>query len=172
MPLHPAFTTALRSTGAEVVPGGWLERAEAFLAEHSALLGWLTTGSILFLVVSLVALPWLVARLPHDYFTAEGQDRIHRERRAAPRHPVISFLLHGLRNLCGVLVALAGVAMLVLPGQGILAILIGMMLIDYPFKHRFERWLIRRPAVHKPLNWLRGKASKEAYTTPPPHRHA
>ncbi len=53
--------------------------------------------------------------------------------------------------------------MLVLPGQGILAILVGLMLIDYPFKHRFERWLIAKPAVHRPLNWLRRKVHREPF---------
>lgn len=144
-------------------PEGFGETLQSLFSEHRVLLGWLTTGSIVFLVVSIVGLPWLIARLPEDYFTADGQERIHRERRERNTHRVLAFLLHGLRNLAGVAVALAGVAMLVLPGQGILAILVGLMLIDYPFKHRFERWLIAKPAVHRPLNWLRRKVHREPF---------
>ncbi|QDV05969.1 Putative transmembrane protein (PGPGW) [Planctomycetes bacterium Poly30] len=145
------------------IASGWTERFQTYFAEHHALFGWLTTGSVVFLVVSLFGLPWLIGRLPSDYFTADGQERIHRERRERNTHRALAFLLHGIRNLVGVVVALAGVAMLVLPGQGILAILVGMMLIDYPFKHRFERWLIAKPTIHRPLNWLRRKVDREPF---------
>ena len=59
---------------------------------------------------------------------------------------------------------LAGIAMLVLPGQGVLAILIGIMLLDVPGKYRFERWLVMRPPVWRAVAWLRTKAGKDPLT--------
>jgi hypothetical protein len=58
----------------------------------------------------------------------------------------------------GILLVLAGIMMLVLPGQGILAMLIGIGLMDFPGKFRLERWFARQPAVFKSLNWIRTRA--------------
>jgi hypothetical protein len=52
--------------------------------------------------------------------------------------------------------------MLVLPGQGLITLFVGFFLIDFPGKYRFEKWLIRRKAVHRPINWLRRKSGREA----------
>jgi len=56
--------------------------------------------------------------------------------------------------------ALAGIAMLVLPGQGILAILGGIELMDFPGKYRLERWIVSRPAVLRSVNWLRRRMGR------------
>lgn len=155
----PQLTLALSSA----VAADGMTKLRGLFDEHRVLLGWLTTASIAFVVISLVALPWVIARLPADYFTVEGQQRLADERRNSPTHKWLKVLLHALRNVAGVLIALAGVAMLILPGQGIIAILVGLMLVDYPSKHRFERWLIAKPWVHKPLNWLRAKVSQPPF---------
>ncbi len=139
-------------------PADLVDRARSFLESHGELLGWLTTGSLVLLVGSALALPWLVARMPTDYFTVSGQERIHRERLERSTHPGLRLFLHGVRNVLGALIFALGVLMLVLPGQGILAMLAGLILMDYPRKHEFERWLMAKPAVHKPLNWLRRRA--------------
>jgi hypothetical protein len=55
---------------------------------------------------------------------------------------------------------LAGVAMLVLPGQGLLTLLMGFLLVDFPGKYRLERWLFARPIVRRPINWLRHRAGR------------
>jgi hypothetical protein len=59
-----------------------------------------------------------------------------------------------------------GVAMLVLPGQGILAILLGVMLGDFPGKLRLQQWILARPNVMKTLNWLRRKFKKPPLEKP------
>jgi hypothetical protein len=48
--------------------------------------------------------------------------------------------------------------MLVLPGQGVLTILLWFILMDLPGKYRFERWLVARPLVFKSINRLRHRA--------------
>ena len=47
--------------------------------------------------------------------------------------------------------------MLVLPGQGILTILIGVVMLDVPGKYRLERWFVRRRGVASTMNKLRAK---------------
>ena len=65
------------------------------------------------------------------------------------------------KNVLGAVLMIAGVAMLVLPGQGLLTMVLGFLLIDFPGKYRLERWLVARPMVHRPLNWIRRRAGRE-----------
>jgi hypothetical protein len=130
--------------------------------ENEALVWSVAAGvSIATFVGSLVAIPWLIARLPADHFVP-----VKRPRPAERRHPVLRIALLILKNLIGGLLVLAGVAMLVLPGQGLLAILMGLVLLDYPGKHRFERWLIRRRAIRRPVDWIRRRAGREPLRLP------
>jgi hypothetical protein len=50
--------------------------------------------------------------------------------------------------------------MLVLPGQGILTIITGLVFIDYPGKYKFERKLLRQKGVINSINWIRSRLSK------------
>ena len=55
----------------------------------------------------------------------------------------------------------AGMAMLVLPGQGLLTLLMGFLLLDFPGKYRLEKWLFLRRRVREGVNWLRKRAGSE-----------
>jgi len=50
--------------------------------------------------------------------------------------------------------------MLVLPGQGLLTIVTGLLLINYPGKYKLEQKLVAIPSVFRALNWIRVKANK------------
>src|SRR4029453_13617262 len=63
---------------------------------------------------------------------------------------------------------LAGGAMLLLPGEGLLTIAIGLMLLDVPGKGRIERRLVQRPVVWRALNWIRAKAHRPPLERPAP----
>ncbi len=102
-------------------------------------------------VLTLVAVPWVITRLPADYFSRE-----HREAWGAEsRHPVVVLLFALLKNLVGVVLVVLGAIMLVTPGQGLLTLLVGLLLMNFPGKYRMERWLATRPGVLRGLNWLR-----------------
>jgi UPF0716 family protein affecting phage T7 exclusion len=60
-----------------------------------------------------------------------------------------------VRNVFGSLLLVVGVLMLVLPGQGLLTILIGLTLLDFPGKRRFVRRLLMRPQVLRVINAIR-----------------
>jgi len=113
----------------------------------------LTVASAGMFAVSLVLTLWLIGRLPADYF-------MH-ERRPTPPwaklHPSIRWLALIGKNLLGAVLILAGVAMLVLPGQGLATIAFGLLIMDFPGKYRLQRWLVARPRVARGLNWLRRK---------------
>jgi hypothetical protein len=108
---------------------------------------------------SLLAIPWLIGRLPANYFTLHRRKVEERHK----QHPFVARMIFVLRNGIGTLFLLAGIAMLLLPGQGIITILIGFSFMDFPKKHVLEDTLIRRPSVLKSLNWLRRKQKKQPF---------
>lgn len=118
--------------------------------------GWLALISLGTFVASAVVLPWLLIRLPEDYFE-ETSPRAHPP---WPAHPGLYWAWRLLKNLLGAVLLLAGVVMLITPGQGILTILAGLWLMDLPGKRRWERGLIGRKRVQSSINWIRRKASR------------
>ncbi|NIV30742.1 MAG: hypothetical protein GWN58_14950, partial [Anaerolineae bacterium] len=81
------------------------------------------------------------------------------------RHPVMGLVVLVLKNLLGLVLLVAGVAMLVLPGQGLLTIVIALTLLNFPGKYHLERWVVSRPPVYRAINWIRrrrGVAELEA----------
>jgi hypothetical protein len=130
--------------------------ALVWVEAHSELVGWLIAASALMFVASVVAVPWMLVRIPYDYF---GPGRHHRLP-FADRHPVSRALLLGARNLIGLVLVLAGIAMLVLPGQGILTIIAGLVLLHFPKKHDLLRWIVSQRAVLASANWVRHRAGR------------
>ena len=126
------------------------------------LLFWAGAASLLALLCTIVAVPWLVTRLPPDYFA--------RERRFVWRElatePVLAVAVGLLKNLLGVLLLVLGLVMLVTPGQGVLTVLAGLLLMNFPGKYQLERWLVLRPGVLRGLNWLRGRQNQPPFDTP------
>ena len=78
----------------------------------------------------------------------------------------VRFPLRVLKNVLALVLVVLGIAMLVLPGQGILAILLGVMLGDFPGKLRLQQWILARPKVMKSLNWVRKKFKKPPLEKP------
>ena len=62
---------------------------------------------------------------------------------------------------------LAGIAMLVLPGQGVLTMLIGISLIDFPGKHTLEARMISQPLVLQTINKVREKFGRSPLVVAP-----
>ena len=110
------------------------------------------------LAVSGVLVSAILLRLPADHYSRSA---------SPPRVSdagIVSVFTGGLwllvRNVFGWLFIAAGVAMLVLPGQGLLSILAGLVLVDFPGKRRFERRLLASPVVRQGMNWLRRRAGR------------
>ena len=101
-----------------------------WIGDHKALVGWLATLSSVTLIGTLIAIPLLVARIPEDYFVKRRRRRVSWWK----RHPVLRVVGVISKNAVGSLFIVAGIAMLVLPGQGIITIVVGLLLIDFPGK--------------------------------------
>jgi hypothetical protein len=134
----------------------------AWMSYNEALLGWLFALSVLLFIGSLVVVPWLVTRIPADYFLRPRHlsDRWH------SRHPLVRLAFFAAKNLCGIVLVIAGIAMLVLPGQGILTILVGIVCIDFPGKFALEQRLVRERHVTRVINWIRSKANQPPLQVP------
>jgi Putative transmembrane protein (PGPGW) len=133
-----------------------------WLREHATLLWWLGLGSAVTFAGSLLMIPVLIARLPVDYFTTSRR----RPSGWGRQHPALWTSLAVLRNVVGGLVVLAGIAMLLLPGQGLLAILVGLTLIDFPGRTRLLRSLVRKRPVARALNWIRARVGRPPLEIP------
>jgi hypothetical protein len=124
---------------------------------HETAIMWIAGASLIPFIATLIAVPWLIVRIPPDYFAHGRRPR----KQWADRHPLVRGALLTGKNLLGYLLILAGIAMLVLPGQGVLTMLLGFVLVDLPGKYRFERWLVARPLVLRSINGLRRRAGRD-----------
>lgn len=79
----------------------------------------------------------------------------------AHRHPIERLLVLAARNIFAAIFIIAGIAMLILPGQGILTLIVGFLLLDFPGKYGIERWIVHRQSVLRPINWLRRRAGRK-----------
>lgn len=138
------------------------EQLSSWASNNGHLLAWLGGISALMFVATLLLIPVLVARIPVDYFST-GHQRVARTR---DQHPLLYWAGLVLRNVLGLVFIIAGIAMLVLPGQGILSILIGVSLSSFPGKYTLERKLVSLPKVLDGINWLRAKSDKPPLQTP------
>lgn len=132
------------------------------MAINSQLLTMLAVFSVVTFIGSLLAIPWIISRMPEDYFLEEKR-HIAKLRRY---HPVIYFLIRLSKNLFGVVFIIAGFAMLFLPGQGLLTMLIGLGLTDFPGKYKLERKIVRNQKIYKALNWIRKRAGAKPLLYP------
>ena len=125
---------------------------------ESLTLGRVLTGLLLFVVsmaVSLLIVGVVIVKIPANYFSSHYQQDFMQD---APWLARWSATI--LKNLVGLVLVAAGIVMLIGPGQGILTILIGLMLMDIPGKRPLEARLIKRPAILAAANNLRAKYGK------------
>lgn len=127
----------------------------ALLGIDPGWLAWATPVSLLTLLATVVLLPLLVARLPQDYFYRE-----HRPPQPHTGHWLLRYGLLLVKNLLGVVLLVAGLAMLVLPGPGVVTMLAAFALLTFPGKYRLERWLVSRPQVRAAISLMREKAGR------------
>ncbi|MBK6748797.1 MAG: hypothetical protein KA956_13870 [Pyrinomonadaceae bacterium] len=133
----------------------WLVRFWQSLTWQRVLLG--VVVFLVSLTISFVALGIVMVKIPPHYFSS------HHERDFLPDSPwlvrwgaVIAKNILGVFLIClGILLSLPGV-----PGQGVLTILLGLIMVDIPGKRPLEARIIQRPTVLAAINKLRAKYEK------------
>jgi hypothetical protein len=106
---------------------------------------------------STVLVAWLLIKLPATYFCDASLRGFW-----SGRHPVLRWTGLLLKNVLGVLLVVLGVIMVFpgIPGPGIVMLVLGVMLLDFPGKRLLEQWLIHRPTVLSAMNRLRQRYGK------------
>jgi hypothetical protein len=124
---------------------------------------WLTITGLLMSVGGLGLLLILAVTMPADHFLprppAVG---------GTGRHPLVRLFLRVARNLVGVLMLVLGLVMAVplVPGPGLLFIVLGVSLMDLPGKHALVRYIVSRPLVLQPINALRARWNRPPLQVP------
>jgi hypothetical protein len=112
---------------------------------------------VLSVVFSAVLVGVVLVKVPAGYFSTNYQRTFMENSSWLARWGAVIG-----KNIAGVILILAGIVMLIGPGQGILTILIGLVLLDIPGKRPLEARLLKRPNVLSAVNNLR-----ERYGKPP-----
>lgn len=117
-------------------------------------------GALLFVVtfsINLAIVSFVLVKIPADYFKKDNPRAFLSE-----RPPVIRYLALVGKNLLGGLLVALGIVLSVpgVPGQGLLTILLGIMLLDFPGKRSLEYKLVSLPSVLKTINKLRHRFGK------------
>jgi hypothetical protein len=121
----------------------------SWIQDHQELLAIAGGLGMVLLLGSLLAIPIIVAVMPEDYFVRISQPPIRRR--------PFRQLLHILKNMLGTFLLLSGLLLLSLPGQGVLTIVIGLSIIDFPGKHALQIRLVRQPKIRQSIQWIRAK---------------
>jgi hypothetical protein len=130
---------------------------------HKIAFWWIGILSIATFVGTLIIIPILIIRIPADYF----KRRVQKQKLCyKDKHAVICCIGIVFKNILGALFVLAGFAMLFLPGQGLITILIGIMLLNFPGKVALQLRILQKPNVLRAINWMRNKADRPALELP------
>ena len=133
-----------------------------WLASYSSILIGIGGLSILILIVSIIGLGWFISQIPEDYFIHEKRQADNWDKYSSETRVVIIIV----KNVIGIVMLISGFLLLILPGQGILTMIIGVLLIDYPGKFKLEQKIISITSVFRGINWFRAK-SKQSYLQHP-----
>ncbi len=107
-------------------------------------------------IISLLLIPYLLGLMPSNYFLKNS------EKKLKIRRP-FNLIKLILKTLTGFILLIVGIIMLVTPGQGLISILLGLFLMEFPGKRQLELKLINYNLIFKTLNWLRSKANKPIF---------
>jgi hypothetical protein len=104
------------------------------------------------LAASVLVLGGLLVQLPATYFLDH-----HNRDLWIDHHPCIRWTGILFKNAAGLGLVVFGLLLSLpgIPGQGLLTILLGLILLDFPGKRRLERWILRRPGILERVNRLR-----------------
>lgn len=141
-----------KSLGVVACMGNWLMQFVPELTWQNVVLG------LLFFIVTFAGSSALVSfvlvRLPATFFHPSHDRDI-----LVDRHHVIRWSGIVIKNIVGFVLVLLGILMAIpgVPGPGVLTILFGIALLDFPGKRWLEYKIVSRPKIFRAINALRRK---------------
>lgn len=124
-----------------------------FFIKNQDILIYLGIGSFIFFIIMILITPWLVGKIPYDYFVNDKYSM-----KSASK--ITKFIVNPIRNIFGFILLILGFIMLFTPGQGIITILLAVLVMRFPYKRELEQKIIANKNILKALNWLRDKNNK------------
>jgi hypothetical protein len=122
---------------------------------------WVSTASGIGFIAIAILIPWLIVRMPADYFThPKRYDWLGR------KPTMIRIPIRILKNAVAVVLVILGVVMFLTPASGLFPILLGVALADVPGKSKLQRWILGRETIQKSMNWLRRKFHRKPVQVP------
>jgi hypothetical protein len=132
------------------------------ISEFVLALSWRSVliGVLIFLgsfFVNLAIVSVILVKLPADHFSKDRKTKFW----SGPRPALHAAGVIG-KNILGILLVALGVVLSLpgVPGQGLLTILLGVMLLDFPGRDRLEQKLLSKPSIVNAINRLRGRFDK------------
>jgi hypothetical protein len=122
---------------------------------------WISTISGVGLLAVAIVIPWLIVRMPEDFFSKPQRYNWLDRKPATIRLP-----LRILKNILAVVLMIAGVIMFLTPASGLFPILLGIVLADVPGKLKLQRWILCRKTIRNSMNWLRRKFHRKPVQVP------
>jgi hypothetical protein len=113
---------------------------------------WALVALVATLTASFAIAVLVLIKLPEGYFLDSHHHGWWRD-----RHPILRWTGLVAKNVVGAALVIAGAAMLLGPGPGVAAVLVGLMLLDFPGKGRVARSVVRRPRILSAINRLRAR---------------
>lgn len=119
------------------------------VGQHASVLAWMSVVSLAGVVFGLLGVSRLVCWLPSNYFIGFENPK------TAPKlfRPQIQIA----KNLAGGILVCLGLVMLIVPGQGLLTLFLGLAIMNFPGKRKVIHFLIRLKTIQNSLNWIRRK---------------
>jgi archaellum biogenesis protein FlaJ (TadC family) len=126
------------------------------LTWRNVLIGVLVFLGTFFLNLGIVSV--ILVKLPADHFKSDKSKRVRGSNATIRVLKVIG------KNVAGVFLIVLGIVLSIpgVPGQGLLTILLGVMLVDFPGRERLEQKLLSKPGIINTINRLRGRFGKPA----------
>ena len=121
----------------------------SLLTQNTLLVTSIAGVSFVLLFLTVVATPRLVAKLPKEYFL------YRREHRDAKQTGLSVVMI--IRTAVGVVLILAGFLLMLTPGPGLVVLLAGLSITEFPGKHKLLVTIATHPSVFRSLNWMREK---------------
>lgn len=109
--------------------------------------------SIAVFVATLIGIPIAIIRVPEDYLVKPPDKSKNKALKIA-------------KNVLGVALTALGIAMLILPGQGILTLIAGLTLVDFPGRQKLLRKLLSKPKIQRAITAIRRRGGKPPLQTP------
>ena len=125
-----------------------------WFSNHPEVLIGLGISSILIFIISIVGISWFVAQIPEDYFLSLKR----KPSKWQKQKPILRLAILFGKNIIGFSLIIGGLLMLVLPGQGLLTIVTGLLLINYPGKYKLEQKLVAMPSVFRSFKLDKSKS--------------